>query len=106
MRRISAPNRKKKQHTSIRQKDLDAQVGITDAQEEQVLDLVELQVVVPDVADQLADLVLQGLLVGAGRERLDVLGVRDVEGDVGVDDAEAVLARPVYVVRHAVELFV
>jgi hypothetical protein len=60
--------------TSVDEQHFDAEIGVTYAHQEDVFyRVVELEVVVPDVAHQLLDLGLEGALVGTRGEGLCVL---------------------------------
>lgn len=65
-----------KKRTSVNKQHLNPKVGVADAHEDDVLDsVVELEVVVPDVAHQLLDLCLEGSLICSRGVGLHVLGI-------------------------------
>jgi hypothetical protein len=66
----------KKKRTSVDQKNLDSKIRIADADEDDILHLVELEVVVPEVAHELLHLRLDRALVGPRGERLGILEER------------------------------
>jgi hypothetical protein len=76
---------------------LDAEVGIADAHERDVIGVVTLEVVIPDIADHLFQLLVElvfgefGLLVGSG------VVVVDVGWHVNVNDAETLFDGPFYI---------
>lgn len=62
-------------HTSVNEQELHPEVGITHTHEEDVIHVVELEVVVPDVAHELLDLSLLRPLVHLGSKCLRILYV-------------------------------
>lgn len=83
----------------------DAQIGVTDAEEEDVFSVIELDEVVPEVADKFAGLVFD--FARGGAVRVDARGGLaevDVKRDVDIHDAEAVVGCPVDIGREGVDL--
>lgn len=94
----------KERLTSCDEQHLDPKVGITHTDQEEIFDFVKLEVIIPEVAHELLDVLLKCAFVVALNVVFHVLGLRYVSGDVNVHDTEIILNRPVNVERHSFSL--
>lgn len=83
---------------------LDAKGGITHAHQRETCFRIQLEVVVPEVHEQLSNLQSGYSLGRLRRIRVTVGGLRGVLWDVDVDDTEAVFDGPVNVTEDSVRL--
>ena len=93
-------------HTPINQEHLNTEIGVAHAHEEDVFDaVIQLEVVVPDVAHEVLDLGLQRALVSARGVGIGVLRMRDVVRYIDVHDGKVLADGPVDVAEDAIGLY-